>query len=247
MNSENRFHPDDRSKVVNLYHALKHGEGMTQAQLDTLVQEWESKIAPNAKERSEDFALCRANGQTTGVVGPRWVFHVFGLRHRATEIALKTERGLILLQRRSATVQDWANAPDMAVAGHIPQRQDGSDISFLEGAWKEMQEEIGLSEENATEDLVEGKLLPVGAPYVSLDIAIERNPPFFNSEVRQIFAATLTGKGLSRLHFADNEVSGMLMVTQETAWSLLEQSDIASGMRYSLPRYLDWLAQNESV
>jgi hypothetical protein len=158
-------------------------------------------------------------------------------------VALKTETGLILLQRRSPTVQDWPHAPDMAVAGHIPQRADGADLSFLEGAWKEMEEEIGLSEANAAIDLAEGRLLPVGAPYISLDLAMEREPPFFNSEARQIFAATLTGAGLARLRFPDGEVSGLLMVSWETAWSLLERGEIASGMRYSLPRYLDWLAQ----
>lgn len=246
MKSEWGFDPEYRTKIVSLYYALRQGEGITQAQLDDLVNEWEARIKPNAKERGESFALCLPSGQTTGVLGPRWVCHVFGLRHRATEIALKTEQGLILLQRRSPTVQDWANAPDMAVAGHIPQKPDGSDLSFLEGAWKEMAEEIGLLETNADEDLVEGELAPVGVPYVSLDLAIERSPPFFNCEVRQIFAATITGKGLSRLRFADNEVSGMLLVTPETAWSLLEKGDIASGMRYSLPRYLDWLAQNEA-
>ncbi len=239
------FDPEDRGKIVRLYHALQQGKGMTQEHVDALVLELESRILPNAKERSEDFALCNPSGETTGVVAPRWLCHVFGLRHRATEIALKTEQGLIVLQRRSPTVQDWANAPDMAVAGHIPQKPDGSDLSFLEGAWKEMEEEVGLKEENAARDLVEGMLLPVGAPYVSLDIAIERNPPFFNAEVRQIFAATLTGKGLASLYFPDHEVSGLLLVTPETAWSLLEQERIASGMRYSLPRYLDWLAQQE--
>jgi isopentenyldiphosphate isomerase len=240
------FDTEDREKIVRLYRALQQGKGVTQERVEALVLEWGSRIQPNAKERSEDFALCHPNGETTGVVAPRWLCHVFGLRHRATEIALKTEQGLIVLQRRSPTVQDWANAPDMAVAGHIPQKPDGSDLSFLEGAWKEMEEEVGLKEENAERDLVEGRLLAVGAPYVSLDIAIERNPPFFNAEVRQIFAATLTGQGLANLHFPDNEVSGLLLVTPETAWSLLEHERIASGMRYSLPRYLDWLAQLEA-
>ena len=237
------FDPDDRPKIGQRYHALKQGDNLTQEELDSLVAEWEPRICPNAKERSENFALVRPDGSTTGVVGPRWVFHVFGLRHRATEIALKTERGLILLQRRSPTVQDWQNAPDMAVAGHIPQNPDGSDMTFLEGAWKEMEEEIGLCREDSETLLVEEELLPVGLPYVSLDMAIERTPPFLNTEVRQIYAATLTAQGLSRLCFPDNEVSGLLMVTWETAWSLLAETNIASGMRYSLPRYLDWLAQ----
>lgn len=237
------FDPDDRPRIVKLYHALRQGGDLTQRAMDSLVSEWEARVQPNTKERSENFAVVSPNGTTTGIVGPRWVFHLFGLRHRATEIALKTERGLIVLQRRSPTVQDWPNAPDMAVAGHIPQNPDGSDMTFLEGAWKEMGEEIGLSFEEAKTSLVEEELTPVGLPYLSLDVAIERTPPFFNTEVRQIFAATLTAQGLSRLRFPDNEVSGLLLVSWETAWSLLGSADIASGMRYSLPRYLDWLAQ----
>ncbi len=237
------FDPDDRPRIVKLYHALKQGDNLSQRELDSLVSEWEARIQPNAKERSESFALVSPDGTTTGVTAPRWAFHLFGLRHRATEIALKTETGLIVLQRRSPTVQDWPNAPDMAVAGHIPQKPDGSDMTFLEGAWKEMEEEIGLSYDDAETNLVEKELSPIGSPYLSLDVAIERTPPFFNTEVRQIFAATLTGRGLSRLRFPDNEVSGLLLVNWETAWSLLGGESIASGMRYSLPRYLDWLAQ----
>lgn len=234
---------DDRAQIIKLYRSLKQGDNLSQSALDSLVAEWEPRAQPSAKEKGENFAIALPDGTTTGVVAPRWAFHLFGLRHRAMEIALKTETGLILLQRRSPLVQDYPNAPDMAVAGHIPQNPDGSDMTFLEGAWKEMEEEIGLSRDDAEANLLEGELLPVGSPYLSLDVAMERTPPFFNTEVRQIFAATLTADGLSRLRFPDNEVSGLLFVNWETAWSMLENESIASGMRYSLPRYLDWLAQ----
>jgi hypothetical protein len=62
-----------------------------------------------------------------------------------------------------------------------------------------------------------------------------------NADARQIFAATFTGEGMARLHFTDGEVAGLMLVTPETAWDLLAQESVASGMRYSLPRYLDWL------
>lgn len=208
-----------------------------------LVAEWEPKVRPDAKDRSEAFAVARPDGTTTGVVGPRWIFHLFGLRHRAAEIGFHTPRGLIVLQRRSPTKSDWPDMPDMAVAGHIPQEEDGCDLTYEQGAWKEIAEEIGLEERDAVQTLVEGRLLPIGEPYVSFDMDVDRNPPFYNAEVRQVFGATLTGEGLSRLHFADDEVAGLLLVTPETAWDMLARENIASGMRYSLPRYLDWLAK----
>lgn len=223
---------------------LRKGNGLSQAKLDGLVAEWERRVRPDSKDRSEMFSVARPAGGTGGVVGPRWIFHLFGLRHRAVGIVFKTQTGLIVLQQRSATKQDWPGALDMAVAGHLPQGNDGSDISYEAGAWKEIEEEIGLKAEEANSTLVEKKLLPIGEPYFSFDCDLHRNPPFLNAEVRQVFGATLTGDGLARIHFADGEAMGLLLVTPETAWHLLADEPIASGMRYSLPRYLDWLEKN---
>src|SRR5690349_7439490 len=120
---------EDRRKVTRLYRELKRGTGLTQEQIDALAAEWEPKIEPDSKEQSERFGIARTDGITTGVTGPRWIFHLLGLRHRAAEIAFCTESGLIVLQRRSLTKSDWPGAPDMAVAGHIPQQEDGSDLT----------------------------------------------------------------------------------------------------------------------
>lgn len=235
---------DDRRAVTKHYQELRRGESLTREQMQALVAEWEPKVRPDAKEWAEDFVIARPDGTTTGVTGPRWIFHLFGLRHRAAHVAFCTESGLIVLQRRNPTEEDWPDALDMTVAGHVPQSQDGGDLTFEQGAWKEIAEEIGLEESDAERALVEGKLLPLGAPYVSFDAELTRNSPFYNAEVRQIFAATLTGDGLSRLHFSDNEVTGLLLVTPDGAWDLLGREPVASGLRYSLPRYLDWLEQS---
>lgn len=238
---------EDVRAVLEQAHRLRRGAGTNRDEIAALVAEWEPKVRPDAKERSEDYAIALPDGSTTGVAAPRWLCHLLGLRHRAVEVAFRTESGLIVLQRRSPTKSDWPNVPDMAVAGHLPQNPDGSDLTFEQGAWKEIAEEIGLEERDAAEALVEGRLLPVGAPYVSLDLDYRRNPPFLNAEVRQILAATLTGAGLARLRFADNEVAGILLVTPETAWDMLAREEIASGMRYTLPRYLDWLEKQEAT
>ena len=234
---------DGRREVTRLFISLKRGNTLTQHDLDELVRYWEPRILPDLKDCSENFVITLPDASTTGVVGPRWIFHLLGLRHRAVEIGFHTESGLIVLQRRSPTKSDWPDMPDMAVAGHIPQNQDGSNISFVEGAWKEIEEEIGLSGAEANSYLAEGKLQLVGMPYNSLDMDEQRNPPYYNAEVRQIFGGTLTGNALSCIRFNDNEVAGLLLVTPETAWDMLARHEIASGMRYSLPRYLDWLEQ----
>ncbi len=232
---------DECREITRLFYSLRRGDSLTQPELNELVRTWEPKILPDRKDSSENFAIVHPDASTTGVVGPRWIFHLLGLRHRAVEVGFHTESGLIVLQRRSPTKTDWPNMPDMAVAGHIPQNDDGSDISFEEGAWKEIEEEIGLSQNEASSCLAEGKLLNIGLPYNSLDMHEQRNPPFYNSEVRQIMSGTLTGAALSKIKFTDNEVSGILLVTPETAWDMLTRDEIASGMLYSLPRYLDWL------
>jgi isopentenyldiphosphate isomerase len=238
---------EERREVIRQFHHLRRGEGLTPEGMANLIAEWEPRAVPDAKERMESFSLTRTDGTTTGVVGPRWIFHLLGLRHRAVEIGFHTQTGLIVLQRRSPTKEDWPNAPDMAVAGHLAQNADGSEQTFLQGAWREIAEEVGLEERDATRTLAEGRLIPLGAPYNSFDSDTERNPPFYNAEVRQIYAATLTGEGLARIRFTDHEVAGILLVTPETAWDMLVREPVASGMRYTLPRYLDWLERRDTT
>ncbi len=129
----------------------------------------------------------------------------------------------------------------MTVAGHVPQNQQGHDITYEQGAWKEIEEELGLLARDAETDLVEGKLTAIGHPYFSFDMDIRCNPPFYNAEARQIYIATLTGAGLSKIRFSDGEVAALTFVTPETAWDMLARENIASGLRYSLPRVLEWI------
>src|SRR5689334_17107035 len=112
--------PQEIYAIAQLYRELRRGTGLTQERMDALVATWEPKVQPEEKERTEFFGVARPEGSTTGVTGPRWIFHLLGLRHRAVEIAFRTESGLIVLQRRSMNKEDWPGAPDMAVAGHIP-------------------------------------------------------------------------------------------------------------------------------
>ena len=208
---------------------------------DALESRWEPLVSPSQKDRDERFALCISSGEPTGTRAPRWLCHLLGLRHRAVEIAFLTESGLIALQRRSITKSEGAGALDMAVAGHVVEYD-----TFLESAWKEIEEEIGLSETRRSEWLVEQDLLPLGEPYLCLHPEPTRVPPHYNSEARQIYVGTLTGAALSTMRFADGEAEGMMFVTPEVAWRLLAEDPIASGMRYTLPRVLDWLEKTKT-
>ena len=234
--------PEHLSQIHALFHSLKRGDRLTQTEADALEIQWEPIVAPSQKDREERFALCLPNGELTGTCAPRWLCHLLGLRHRAVEIAFLTESGLIALQRRSITKSDGAGALDMAVAGHVVEQD-----TFLASAWKEIEEEIGLEEARKSEWLIEKDLIPLGEPYLSLDAEPIRVPPRYNSEVRQIYVGTLTGAALSAMRFADGEAEGMMFVTPEVAWRLLVEEQIASGMRYTLPRVLDWLERTKTL
>ncbi len=228
--------PEQLQKINGLFRSLKRGTGLTQSEADALEAEWRPILLPASQTQEERFALCSPLGELTGVFSPRWLCHLLGLRHRAVEIGLLTQSGLLILQRRASTKADWPNALDMAVAGHVTERD-----SFERAAWKEIEEEIGLSETRKSEWLVEGELAALGEPYYSLDFEPTAAPPRLNSEVRQVFVGTLTGAALSSLRFTDAEADGLLLVSPEVAWQLLVSEKAASGMRYTLPRVLDWI------
>lgn len=223
-----------------------YGWTLAQAEMDALVERWAALVRPDRKDTSERFAIARPDGTTVGVAGPRWVFHLLGLCHRASHVGLSTPAGQVLLQRRAPTKADWPDAWDMAVAGHVPQHDDGSDMSFEEGALKEVEEELGLPRAELPRLLVEGRLLAIAPPHFTFEQDEARNPPFYNAEVVQDFAATLTAEGLARLRPDFEELSGVYLCSPEEAWDLLRRGPAAGGLRFSLPRYLDWLVRQTS-
>lgn len=240
--------PLDRDTLRRLRQARQQigvGIALEQAQMDALLAEWTPLAQPDEKDLSEYFGVARPDGSLTGVSGPRWIFHLFGLLHRAAHVGLTAPSGLVLLQRRSATKMDWPNAWDMAAAGHVPLYPNGREMRFEEGAKKEIEEELGLPSLELGELVQEGQLSPVGAPYCSFDMDETRNPPFYNAEVRQVFGATLNEAGMSRLRPDYEELSGLYFCTVEKAWGILTQESAATGLLYSLPRYLDWLMKKD--
>src|SRR3712207_6819882 len=103
---------------------------LQQSDLDKLVEEWTPCIEPSESEIQELFAIARPDGSTTGVLGPRWLFHRFGLPHRATHVGLLTPSDLLILQKRSHTKSDYPSHWHLPASGHVPQEADGKEISY---------------------------------------------------------------------------------------------------------------------
>src|SRR5215212_3015062 len=121
-------------ELRGLRQRIGYGWDLSQSDLDDLRATWSPRIQPDLKDTSEDFAVSRPDGTLIGAAGPRWLFHLIGIAHRASHIGFATPTGQVILQRRAQTKADWPDAWDMAVAGHVPQRPDGKPMTFEEGA-----------------------------------------------------------------------------------------------------------------
>jgi isopentenyldiphosphate isomerase len=212
-----------------------------------LVREWEPIIQPSTKEMDEVFAVVDATGQPTGAVGPRWLFHRFGLPHRAAHVGLATPGGLILLQRRSRHKPDNPDVWDMPASGHVSEQIDGRAASVEETALREIGEELfGLPSQYSAERVVallQGELQPVGPAFKLYEEDEGRNPPHYNREVIQVFAGTLNVTGAASLLPDREELAGVYLCRAEEAWRILDEPDVAPACRVSLRRYLEWAGQ----
>jgi len=225
---------------------IGYGWELGQADIERLRDEWHPRVKPDRKDESEDFAVSWPDGSLTGAAGPRWLFHLFGIAHRAAHIGLVTPSAQVVLQRRAQTKADWPDAWDMAVAGHVPQHEDGTPITFEEGALKELGEELGLTGELGLL-LEEGRLIEIGPPRFTYEQDALRDPPFYNAEVVQDYGATLTFEGIGRLTPGWEELGGVFLCSPQMAWDLLARGPAAGGLRFSLPPFLDWLLKRHSA
>jgi 8-oxo-dGTP pyrophosphatase MutT (NUDIX family) len=183
------------------------------------------------------------------LTGPRWWFHLLGLRHGAVHIVLTTPQGWFVAQRRSHTKDDAPGALDVAVTGHC------GTSDPLAAAWRELSEELGLaqSDSGVAPSLVDDALCLVAEQEADTTWRAEENPPFIDREHHWIFAATLTAAGMARLRFRDGEVSSVLLVGPDDLRALggrcragqrrvPGELDLAPGLVHTLPLWLAYAA-----
>ena len=97
----------------------------------------------------EILDIWNENGKPTGQSADKAVLHQKGLFHPTVHIWFYTPTPNILLQKRAANKQTFPNQWDVSVAGHV-----ASGETILEGATREIEEEIGLSVKPEDLDLI---------------------------------------------------------------------------------------------
>ncbi len=243
--------PDDvLARVRDLQTELGAGDDVTPARwakIATLQPQLAQAldIAGSGPQNAfEPFALIRDQQDHPPLEGPRWWFHLLGLRHGSVHVVLTTPQGWFVAQRRSRDKDDAPGALDVAVSGHIGTADPET------GAWREMAEEVGLAKmPDGVEPSLDGNRLTFFATYDVVDAAhAQENPPVLNRERLWVFHARLTAAGMARLRFADGEVTSLMLLgpedmvrmaqrCREGAIHMTGELDLAMGIRNTLPRW----------
>lgn len=242
--------PGDFARVHALQKKLGTGDQVTRTEWLALEEDQHHfakalDIASEPASAQEQFRLIRAQDDLAPLIGPRWWFHLLGLRHGSVHVVLTTPQNWVLLQRRSWDKDDSPGALDIAITGHMGLTEPE------EAAWREMAEEIGLirGAEGEQHEIVGNCLTLVDTYEVTIQRNAAHNPPFIDAERRWVYTATLTAEGLAQMHFADGEVTALLLVgTQELQrlnarckdreYVTEHEIDLASGLIETLPRWL---------
>lgn len=230
--------PFDPSTLQRLADDMARAEGspLTSLQVTALIERWQSIVRPLPKHQ-EPFDLVACDGETTGVIAPRWLCHLMGLCHRTVHLVLRTPQDMLALQVRGRHV-DWPNRLDLSVTGHVR-----AGLSWHQAMQREAAEELGLDLAPEAGMITADSLQPVGAPYRRSE-ADSLNPPVHICHITQVFTARLTPAGLASLRFADGEVVGLYLCSLAEIEHLLAEGSqrIAPGLVQSLPVYLAHLA-----
>lgn len=207
------------------------GAGLTQTHIDDLAGRWQPIVQPRPKHH-EPFDLVTGDGETTGVVAPRWLCHLLGLCHRTVHLVLRTPQHWLALQVRGRHV-DWPGRLDLSVTGHVR-----AGLNWQQAMQREAAEELGLDLAPEAGMITAAGSQPVGRPYHRAE-ADSLNPPVHICHITQVFAATLTPAGLAGLRFSDGEVEGLYLAGfDEVHRMVMETPDrLAPGLVQSWPHY----------
>lgn len=245
--------PAELARVQSLQAELGMGDAVTLARWKDLqpVQDQLANVldvAHGPANAREVFRVMRDQTDPSPLVGPRWWFHLLGVRHGAVHIVLTTPQGWFVAQRRSQDKDDAPGALDVAVSGHI------GNTDYLAAAWRELTEEVGLTQSATGEapSLVGNTLHRICAYDAASLVRAGENPPFLDRERREVFHAQLTAEGLARLRFSDGEVSSLLLVGPRDLHDLARRCandertlpgelDLAPGLIGTLPRWMRYV------
>jgi len=123
-------------------------------------------------KRMEYVDLLDPLGRPMGRTKPKSAVHRDGDWHGAAHVWILNTEGLILIQRRSPTKENWPNLWDVSVAGHVSAGEEP-----VEAAIREAKEELGVT-------LVPGecRYLFTVAEQVALN-----NGNYFDNEYHHVF------------------------------------------------------------
>lgn len=226
--------PFDPSTLQRLADDMAWAEDdpLTPPQVTALIERWQPVVQPLSKHH-EPFDLVTSDGETTGVVAPRWLCHLLGLCHRTVHLVLRTPQDWLALQMRGQHV-DWPGQLDLAVTGHVR-----AGLSWQQAMQREAAEELGLDLTPLAGMITADGLMAVGWPYRRCE-ADSLNPPVHICHVTQVFTATLTPAGLANLRFADGEVVGLYLASSDEVNRMMEETPdrLAPGLVQSWPHYV---------
>jgi hypothetical protein len=219
------------AKLEQLRSELCAGDGVTQRRLDEVLKDVagaRDMFRPRPGPEDELLPLFDVHGEPTGVLAPRWLCHLLGLRHRCIHVLLVCRippMGSFLLLQIRASKQDSPGRWDMTSTGH-----------FKQSKHSELFEETGL----AVSDLVNRKLHRV-KEYLYPDS--RPNEHFYNFEWRDVYVGFLSPQKLGRVRLSDGEVAGFVLVPVGAVKSMSQCKGIAtaSALREALPDCLDFL------
>ena len=157
---------------------------------------------------------------------PRWLCHMFGVRHRCSHAVVSLLNGLIIVQKRHKMKDVSPGAFDVAVGGHV---KGGS--SYDETLFVEMEEELGFRKTDLS------KIREIGTYESKVPMP---GYQFLSVEARRVFAVELLPGAFDRIRFVDNEVAGVYLCDEKEISELLLSSNIGSGLKYTMPFYFKW-------